>query len=404
MRIPAGPSLTRRGFLRATGGAAGALALGPLLAACSSPESGPFAGDPEGIVHVANWPLYLDRIRQADGSVKRPSLVRFTKETGIQVNYREVIPDAEAFYRQVQPYLAAGLPTGWDVMVITNGPTLTKLIDLEQVEPLPTDRRPHFTTHAEEKFRDPAYDPGARYTMPWQSGITGIAYNPLLTGREITSLSDLFDPEFAGRVGMFGDLVDLPNLAMIAAGFDPETSTPDQWRATADMLRAQRDAKIVHRYYTQNYVNALANGDVALTMAWSGDIYQENAIGAPEGLQFVIPEEGGLLWTDAMVIPKASQHPVDALAFMDYVFRPEIAAMIAAWVNYVTPVPGAKAEILKLADAAPDAQEAERLRAVASSPLVFPTDADYARLKTYRELTTDDELLEWNEIFGEFSA
>jgi spermidine/putrescine transport system substrate-binding protein len=238
--------------------------------------------------------------------------------------------------------------------------------------------------------------------MPWQSGITGIAYNPEITGREITSLQDLFSDEFAGRVGMFGDSVDLPNLAMLAAGIDPVTSKPDDWQEAAELLRRQREDGIVKRYYTQNYLNALANGDVAVSMAWSGDIFQENAIGVPEGLQFVIPDDGALIWTDAMCIPKGAEHPVDAMALMDFVYRPDVAAMIAGFVAYVTPVPEAQAELQGLAEAATDAEEAATLASIAASELVFPTSEQRAALTTYRELVSDDELTAWNEAFGEF--
>jgi spermidine/putrescine transport system substrate-binding protein len=404
LRAPAFASpFSRRRFLRAAAGAAGVTALGPMLAACSSTEEGPpFEGAPSGVVNVANWPLYLDRGRDADGNVTRPSLLRFTEDTGIAVNYREVIPDAEAFYQQIHPYLAAGAPTGWDVMVITNGPTLTKLIALDQLVELPRYARPNFDTYGAEELKDPDYDPGSLFTMPWQSGITGIAYNPALTGRAITSLQDLFSEEFAGRVGMFGDSVDLPNLALVAAGFDPATSTPEQWAETAELLRRQRADDIVKRYYTQNYVNALANGDVAISMAWSGDIFQENAIGAPEGLQFVIPDDGALIWTDAMCIPKGAEHTVDAITLMDYIYKPEIAAMIAGFVAYVTPVPDAQAELLRMADETSDPATAESLRSTAQSELVFPTPEQRAALKTYRELATDEELTLWNATFGEF--
>jgi spermidine/putrescine transport system substrate-binding protein len=124
-------------------------------------------------------------------------------------------------------------------------------------------------------------------------------------------------------------------------------------------------------FFKQNYVNALANGDVVATMAWSGDIYQENAIGAPEGMQFATPNDGGLLWTDNMVIPAGAQHPVDAITLMDFVYRPEIAAMITAFVAYVTPVPEARDVILANAAAATDPRTKDKLQVLADSPLVF---------------------------------
>jgi spermidine/putrescine transport system substrate-binding protein len=396
-----GRPVSRRGFLRAAGGLAGAAALGPILTACgSSGVGGPFSGAPAGRVDFANWPLYLDRGKDAQGNDTRPSLNLFTKDTGIEVNYREVIPDAESFYQKIQPYLAAGEPTGWDIMVITNGLTLTKLIELEQVLPLPKNRRPNFDANADALAKDPAYDPGATYTMPWQSGITGIAYNPALTGRPVTSINDVFSKEFAGRVGMFGDPVDLPNFAMIAAGIDPVTSSPRDWREAAALLRQQQSDGIVARYYSQNYVRALVNGDVAVSMAWSGDIFQQNASG--KKLEFVVPEEGALLWTDNMCIPKGALHPVDAIALMDYVYRPDIAAMIAAYCAYVTPVPAAKDELLKMADDASNPDRAAALTSVANSPLVFLPAPERAKLKTYRELTKDAEISQWDDAFSEF--
>jgi spermidine/putrescine transport system substrate-binding protein len=393
--------ISRRGFLTAAGGAAGAAALAPLVAACSpsSPPTG-FDGERAGIVNVASWPLYLDRGKGQDGVPTRPSLERFFADTGIGINYREVISDAEAFYQKIRPYLVQGRPTGWDVMVITNGVTLSKLIALDQLEELPAGRRPNFDAYASDAVRDPAYDPGNRHSMAWQSGITGIAYNRRITGREITSLDDLFSEEFQGRVGMFGDPVDLPNLALLAIGASPESSTPADWRAAAALLRRQRDKGIVRDYYSQSYINALAKGDLALSMAWSGDIFQQIALGSTD-LRFVVPEEGGLLWTDAMVVPRGAQHPADAMAFMDYVYRPDIAAMIAAWVAYVTPVPSARDVMLEDA-AALEESEAAALRSVAESSLVFPAAEDLARLSTYRELVGDEELAQWDELFAGF--
>jgi spermidine/putrescine transport system substrate-binding protein len=399
--------LSRRRFLQTAGGGVGALALGPILApilaACGSESpNDPFAGEAEGIVDFANWPLYLDKAKDENGATTRPSLLAFTEETGIEVNYREVIPDAEAFYDEIEPLLVAGRPTGWDIMVITNGLTLTKLIALDQLVEIPSDRRPQFDTNADPTVKDPAYDPGNRYTMAWQSGITGIAYNPLLTGRPISSLRDLFDPAFAGKVGMFGDIVDLPNLTIMATGTDPETSTPTDWRNAADLLRRQRDEGILAGYYQQSYVKALQNGDIALSMAWSGDIFQANAEGA--NLRFVVPEEGAILWTDTMCIPRGAQHPVDAVALMDFVYRPDIAALIAAWVNYVTPVPAARDQILALSQQANSPAEQARLRNVADSDLVFLPERERSLLRTYRPLASDDEITQWESTFGEFQV
>jgi spermidine/putrescine transport system substrate-binding protein len=326
----------------------------------------------------------------------------FTRETGIQVNYRQVIEDAEAFYEAIQHWLVAGEPTGWDIMVITNGQTLTKLISQGYLMELPSDRRPNFDANASPAVTDPAYDPNNRFTMAWQSGITGIAYNPKLTGRPITSLHDLFDPAFKGRVGMFGDTTDLPNLALLAAGTPPETSTEADWRNAAAMLAKQKDEGIVRAYYTQSYINALRNGEVALTMAWSGDIFQEVLKGSTD-LRFVVPKEGAIIWTDCMCIPQAAQHPLDAITLMDFVYRPDIAGQIASGAQYITPVPKARDAILELASAA-SGDRATLLREIAHSPLVFPSAADVERLYTYRVFQSQAEEVAWNEIFAPFQA
>lgn len=156
----------------------------------------------------------------------------------------------------------------------------------------------------------------------------------------------------------------------------------------------------MHGYYTQGYINALANGEVALTMAWSGDIFQQNLAGSSE-FKFVVPDEGALIWTDCMCIPRAAQHPLDAITLMDYVYQPEVAATIAAGAQYITPVPGAQAVLEERATTSPDG---DLLAKVAASPLVFPSEEDRSRLHTYRVFENEDEQVAWNRIFAPFQA
>ena len=399
-----GRPFSRRTFLRGTGGALGLAAVGSLLAACAEEVVGPFDGPPAGRVDFANWPLYVDR-KVERGEVVRPSLREFTRETHIEVNYREVIPDAETFYQQIQPYLAAGKPTGWDIAVITNGPTLTKMKQLGQLVQLPADRRPNFDANASDFAKDPSYDPGNQYSMPWQSGITGIGWNPDLTGgHPVNTLEELFSGDLPGKVGLFSDNVDLPNTLLLAIGVEPETSNEADWKRAAQWLHDKLDRGLRVTFFKQNYLNALAAGDVVATMAWSGDIYQENALGVPEGLQFATPHDGGLLWTDNMVIPAGAQHPVDAITLMDFVYRPDIAATITEWVWYLTPVPAAQDVIKADADAAKNPSTKKSLLGLAESPLVFLPPEEATSLHTYRELTTDEELKGWDEAFGRFMA
>ena len=393
---------SRRTFLRGTGGVLGLAAFGSVLAACAKEQVGMFDGPPAGRVDFANWPLYVDR-KVVKGEIVRPSLVEFTKQTHIEVNYREVIPDAETFFQNIQPYLAAGRPTGWDIAVITNGSTFTKMRDLGYLVELPTDKRPNFDQYASEAAKDRSYDPDNSVSMPWQSGVTGIGWNPSLTGgHPVTSLEEFFSGDLPGKIGMFSDNVDMPNMLLLAIGVDPETSTEADWKRAAQWLHDKIDKGLRVTFFKQNYLNALSAGDVVASMAWSGDIYIENSVGLPKGLQFVTPREGGLLWTDNMVMPLGAQHPVDAMTLMDFVYQPRIAATIAEWVAYITPVEVARDVILQDADAAKNPATEKALRALADSPLVFLPQSEASSLHSYRELTTDEELKGWDEAFGRF--
>jgi spermidine/putrescine transport system substrate-binding protein len=275
--------ISRRDLLRYSGIGAGAAAAAALLAACgvstgssSAPSSSPtFRWSRQKLHHVldfANWPYYIDTHQG-----QHPSLDLFTKETGIQVNYRPVINDNAAFFATIKPYLSQGKPTGWDLMVITNGAQLSQLIDNEWLIPLDHAELPNFRRYASGLVRDPNYDPGNRYAIAWQSGFTGIAYSPKATeafGREPTSLNDLWDPAFKGRVGMMSDNTELGSAGMLKLGFDPATSTPLDWRKAASELELQKQMGLVRNYYDQGYINALENGDTWITQAWSGDVFQ----------------------------------------------------------------------------------------------------------------------------------
>jgi spermidine/putrescine transport system substrate-binding protein len=314
------------------------------------------------------------------------------------VDYREVIDTIDTFFSKIQPQLQAGQPTGYDVIPgFTNGKFLDSMIRLNYLIPLDHSRIPNFFDNADVVYQDPAYDPGNRYTIAYMSGITGIAYDPKQTGGEITSFDDLLDPAFKGKVGMFGDTLDMPNLTLVGMGIDPADSTPEDWQAAADLLAQARDDGIVRQFYGANYINALSRGDIALTMAWSGDVFQTNLSGDSEGLQFVVPDQGGVIWTDNVVIPKGSANPAGALTWANFIYQPEIMAMMTEWINYIPPVPAARDVVLDDAQAA-SGGDAEYLRNVADSSLVFPSPEDLSSLYRYRVLTPEEEQ-QWNSIF-----
>lgn len=345
----------------------------------------------------AQWPLYID-VGKVKGKTVHPSLVEFTKRTGIQVKYEEVIQDMDSFVGTIRPVLASHQATGYDLMVLTNGIYLTQMRELNYLIPLDHSRMPNFFKYADKTAKDPTFDRGNKYTVPWQSGITGIAYNPKYVKRPITSFDDLFDPAFKGKVGMFADNQDLPNFGLVGIGVDPAKSTEDDWRRAADRLIKQRDEGFVRAYYQQDYISPLSKGDLWITMAWSGDIFQANASTPGLDLKFVVPEQGAVVWTDNLCIPRYSRNPVSAMELINFAYDPKIAAMIAEYVNYFTPVPTARKYILDDAKAATKKADRESLLQIADSPLVFPTKAMESKLYRYATLTPE-EVPVWNQIF-----
>jgi spermidine/putrescine transport system substrate-binding protein len=394
------PRISRRAALRG----AGALGASALLAACGvsgtdedeAPQAPSFwaSQTKAGVLNFANWPLYMDQDK-VKGKTVYPSLEDFTKETGIKVNYKEVINENDAFLGKINPSLKAGQDTGWDLIVITNGGSIEKLIRQNFLTELDHSKLPNFQANADPAVKNPTYDPGNKFTLAWQSGLTGLAYNPKLTKRPITSFNDLFDPAFKGKITMFGDDTDFPTLTMIGLGIDPAKSTEEDWRRAAAKME---ELKPQLREFIDNAGEAevLSSGNAWISMAYSGDIYILNNSGSPD-IKFVVPEEGAVLWTDNMAIPKAAKHPLDAITYMDYVYRPEVAAKLAEYIAYITPVPAVKEQFQ--ADAATaSGEDKEVLEGLIDSPLVFPSEADLAKTKRYRVLTVEEEQV-WDRIF-----
>lgn len=389
------PRYTRGQMLRAAGAGLGTLSLSGLLSACgvagtakkkSGTDWAAFwkAQKQTGQLNFANWPLYIDT-----NHGKHPSLQQFTKATGIKVNYREVIQDNAPFYSQIAPTLQAGQSTGYDIVVMTNDTwQLNELLHINNwAIPLDHSQIPNFFQNASSLVKNPSYDPGNKYTTAWQSGFTGIAYDPRMTKREITSVHDLFDPAFKGHVGMMSDNTELGSLGLLALGIQPGKSTRADWKKAAALLTKQRQQGIVRQYYDQSYIKALENGDTWITQAWSGDIYQANNSGYPH-LKFVVPKEGMMVWTDNMLIPLHAKNPLDALKWMNFYYEPKVAAEVADWVNYVTPVPGTKPLLLHSDPG------------VGKSPLVFPTAAMDAKTHTYHVYNSFGDFQAWNNTFN----
>jgi spermidine/putrescine transport system substrate-binding protein len=396
-----GRDYSRRNALRL--GGLGAAALG--LAACGVQGAAPkqqttsqalsaaqkFWKDQKPTKHVnfANWALYIDP--------SHDTLKQFTAATGITVTYSEVIQDDPSFFAKVNPILRAGQNSGYDIMVITDGLEFGELVQLGEVTPLDQSKMTNFYKYAGKSYQKRTYDPGNVYSVPWASGSTGIAWNPKYIKTPPTSLVDLWNPAYAGHVGMMSDTQEIANFGLLKLGINPETSTETDWKAAADELLKQKNGHIVRKYYDQGYIDALSKGDTWISMAWSGDIFQQN-LSSGTNLQFIVPKEGGTLWTDNMMIPKQAANPVAAMQLIDWFYKPEIAAMLTEAIEYISPVPSVQAIIKADAAKAAKPDDKQTLLEVADSPLVWLTAADYARLKSYVPITAKTSVT-FNSIF-----
>ncbi|MFI7697453.1 spermidine/putrescine ABC transporter substrate-binding protein [Nonomuraea sp. NPDC049480] len=387
--------LPRRDVFRLTGLSAAGLA----LAACG--VQGQKAAPPKadavkdfwskqtkhGKLVFANWPEYMPE--------DQAPLKQFQQATGISYEYKEVIQENAEFFGKADPVLRAGQSLGYDIVVMTNGIQLQNMIQLGYCVPLDHAQLPNFAANAGQKYKERAYDPGNKYTIPYTSGVTGIAYNTEHVKEGITSIRSLFDPKYKGRVGMMSDAQEIGNFGMFALGIDPEKSTEADWRKAGEKLKEQRDAGIVRKYYDQSYIDAVSKGDVWLTMAWSGDVFQRQLAGEP--VKFVVPEEGGTIWTDNMLIPKGAANPVDALILMDYLYQPAVAAELDEFIQYVTPVPAVQ-DLLREKAKTAKGETKKALEDMVGSSLMFPTEADYAKLRGYTPLDNKQQQI-FNPIF-----
>ncbi|MFD9815222.1 PotD/PotF family extracellular solute-binding protein [Streptomyces sp. NPDC059080] len=389
--------LTRRSLLRGTFGigTAGALAG---LAGCGVPPAYVRAADraapdrsaADRRLVFANWPLYID-VDDHDKQ-RRPTLDAFRRRTGISVTYTEEINDNDEFFGKISPALMNHQPTGRDLVVISDW-MCARYVRLGWVQEMDRTAQPHVARNLDPQLASPSFDPARRHSVPWQSGITGIAYNRRRLGREIRSVSDLWHDDLRGRVSLFSGIDEAFALLLQGEGVDITRWRSDDFHRMADRLRRLVARGHIRRFTGNDYIKDLDSGDVIAAQAYSGDVIQLKADN-PD-IAFVVPEEGGELWAESMMIPNLAAHKRNAERLIDHYYRPDVAADLAAWVNYVCPVPAAR-EVLA---ASKDKERA----ALAEDPLIFPDAALRQRLATARDITAAERPAlagEWNAIVG----
>lgn len=394
LRHPA--PLSRRQFLIRSGalGAAG-LSLANLLAACggddgngSSTAPGTEGSAPAGgggnTLFFENWPAYIDPTE--DGAVG--TVDRFREATGIDMRYTEAYNDNNEYFAKIQPILGAGKTIEPDIIAPTFWMT-ARLISLGWVDRLPLDQVPN-RVNLVDGLVNPTWDPTGEYSLPWQTGMTGIAYNLDATGRELGSVADLFDPAFKGKIGMLTEMRDTIGLLLLGQGIDPSTiSTFDDAAPAFDQLEQAKNDGQIRAFTGNDYLDDLSSGNFAACIGWSGDILQ---LGRDNpNVRFVIPEEGGMRWADTMVMPKGAVNRDAAAKWMDFVYDPVQAAQITAYVQYISPVKGVQEELAKLDEE------------LAANPLLFPDAATEARLRSFANLSEDAEA-EFDEAFSRITG
>jgi len=391
--------ISRRAFMRRAGrgGLAfgAALTLPALLAACATPRSSQNAA----ALKWLNWPAYID-IDSVDES-KYPSILAFTAQTGIPVEYNEGLLDNADFLSTYAPDFNAGNSTGWDVMS-PGGWVVERMGRNGWLEELDHSKLPNWTANCADYAKGLWFDPDNKYSVWWQGGITGIAYDPNLTGREITTFDDLLDPAFSGRAGGFSDMRDMFGLTLLSLGVHPEDATvADVQRAQEKLLAAP--AGHFRGFYDNSYYDALAAGDLAISVAWSGDVSQM-VLNDNDKVKFVVPDSGGMRWNDNLVIPKGGANLENAHKLLNYYYDKAAATMLSEYVGYFTPVKGvseqikADAEAARAgsADASPDPATADYYDAL--SPTVVPSAEQIGNTFPDKQLTEEEEA-KWNNLF-----
>ena len=375
-------SVSRRKVMQAAG--LGGVAL--VAAACgaggddgasasASPASAVDQSATDKVVNWSNWPGYLD-VNEESGDY--PSLKAFEAQTGIAVTYTDDVNDNNDFYAKVRTQLEQGQDIGRDIVVLTDW-MVGLWIQNGYAQKLDKANIPN-AVNLLPKWQDVSFDPGRQYSLPWQSGFGLLGWNKAklketLGTDTMNSLNQLFDPKLKGRITLLSEMRDTMGCILAWQGADPANFTEDQWQAAIAELTKQIDSGQVRQVTGNDYIGALESGDVIAVIGWSGDMIQ---LGSDFGI--AMPESGGMLWTDNMLIPALAAHKTNAEQVMNYYYDPKVAAEVAAYVQYICPVAGAQEAITAIDPA------------LAENPWIFPTSALLDNSYVFMPLNAEQEI------------
>jgi spermidine/putrescine transport system substrate-binding protein len=368
-------SVSRRRLLQVAGIGGAAM----LATACGTSSGGSTQAsaaedlsDTEMKLNWSNWPSYMD-INEETGTY--PTLEEFMSSTGIDVTYTEDVNDNNEFFAKVRTQLEQGRDIGRDIVVLTDW-MAAQWIQSGYAQKLDKAAIPN-SVNLIPRLSAVEFDIDRSYSLPWQSGFAGLGYNipdlKAATGKEsLTSLDELFDPALKGRITVLSEMRDTMGCILAWLGYNPSEFTDAQFEEAIEALTKQVDSGQIRQVTGNDYIAAMDSRDVIAVIGWSGDV-----IALGEDFGFSLPESGGTLWTDNMLIPSLAQHKKNAEKAMNYYYDPEMAAQVAAWVNYLCPVEGAQAAMEKIDPA------------LATSEWIFPSAAVLDTTYVFMELTSE---------------
>ena len=386
-----GPRLSRRALLGTTA------ATGLALAGCAPPEppagGGPATlklpedlSDQEKVLKWANWTAYLD---VKEKSKKYPTLEGFMEQSGIEVTYSEDIEDNDSYFAKVGPQLRAGQTIDRDLFTLTDWMS-ARVIREQLCQPLELAQMPNVVANLLQPLKDVPFDPGRNYSVTWQSGFAGIGYNKDKVGRELRTLDDLWAEDLKGRVVVLSEYRDTAALVMQSQGVDITSGWgKTEFESAIELIEQKIEDGYIRKVKGNSYLEDLTSGNSLAGITWSGDIFILAYDTGDPSWTFAIPESGGTLWSDNLMVPITSTHRRNAQKLIDYYYDPAVAAEVAAYVNYVCPVNGAQAEMEKI-----DPE-------LAASPFIFPT-AEFitdSNIQSFRALEPEEDI-EYADIWS----
>ena len=386
------PRLGRRNLIRGAGvGVFGVASIAALpLFGTSGAKQNPancFARDvseSDKKLIVSNWPAYIDP--RADGPTNTRDV--FEERTGITVRYTDDVNDNAEFFAKTRNQLGACETVKRDMFMLTDW-MAARMIDLGWIQPLDPAKVPNLHKNLIKPLRGKAWDPDLTYHAPWQSGLTGIAYNAAKVD-EVGSFEDLLtSPDLKGKITLLSEMRDTMGFLLKVVGADPSNFDDDEWANAIDKLRGVVSSGQVRAFTGNEYIQDLTAGNIVACEAWSGDVIQAQ-FDNPD-IKFVTPEEGLSIWSDNMLVPNLATHQANAEAWIDYYYEPEVAAKLAAWVNYICPVEGAREEMEKIDPSLVDNQ------------LIFPDEDTLSKTFDFMALSENQITQyegDWSDVTG----